>query len=543
MVRSGAVSLFFLLSFHCLFAQENRYMVFFTDKDNSSYSINNPETFLSDKAITRRTKHNILVDETDLPINENYVLALKNLGVATYHQTKWLNGILVEMLPGLVDDVELLPFVNEVELVAEGTQLLDTELIRVPPLPPITNTPESQEVTEFQNEMVGIPAMHELNFKGEGITVAVLDAGFPSLSRIDAFNHLFENDQVRMTKDYTINQVYIEDANVHGLRVLSILAAERIDFQGIIPNADYLLFITEDTRQNTETPVEEYNWLFAAEAADSAGVDVISSSLGYYIFDEPFQDYVYEDMNGETAVVSVAAKFAFNKGILVVTSAGNTGNATWKFITAPADQPNVLAVGAVNRALDKLGTSAFGPNSIGTIKPDLMAFGEGTATINAEGIIQTGIGTSFAAPLVTGLAIGLIQAMPLKTINEISNAIRASGDRVFRPDNEYGYGIPNFENALNALTQPEPTVDNDILLYPNPALNNHVFVKFDDNNYGLKSEIRLIALDGKLISSTMVIPSNVSDNIQIDLSQNRAGIYLLTVINSNGKFTRKLIKY
>jgi len=543
MVRSGVASLFLLLSFHCLLAQENRYMVFFSDKNNSVYSINNPSAFLSTSAIERRHKNNISVNETDLPVSNQYVLDVEELGAIAFHRTKWMNGVLVEMLPELIPFVESLPFVSAVILVSEGSQLLKQELVRPPPLPPIINTTRNEETTTFQNEMVGIPDMHSEDLRGEGIMIGLFDAGFPNLSRIDAFSHLIQNDQLMMTKDYTTNQVYVEDYDEHGLQVLSILAADRVDFKGIVPHADYLLFITEDNRLGTETPIEEYNWLFAAEAADSAGVDLISSSLGYNLFDAPFTDYAYEDMNGENTVISRAAGLAVDKGIIVVTSAGNSGNNAWNYITAPADQPKAISVGSVMANLDKSGFSSFGPNSNGHTKPDVMAFGSSTATIKSQGDVALASGTSVAAPIIAGLAAGLIQAIPEARHLEVANAIRASGDNSLNINNSYGYGIPNFKTALNILNRPDPVVRDNILVYPNPITDNHVVIKFDDANYGLKNELQLISIDGKSLINTEVTPNEISDQIELNMAQYPAGIYLLVMVNANGKFTRKLIKY
>lgn len=543
MVRSGVISLFLLFSFHCLLAQGNRYMIFFSDKNNSEYSIDNPSDFLSEKAISRRVKNNISVDESDLPVINRYVLEVEALGVSTYFKTKWMNGLLVEMVPDLVPMVESLVFVNDVVLVAEGYQLLDQELIRNPSLPPIINSPESEDRSFLQNEMVGIPFMHEQNIKGEGIIIGLFDAGFPNLSRIDAFNHLFEDDQLIMTKDFTSNQIYVETLNEHGLQVLSVLAADRIDFTGIAPDADYLLFITEDTQLGTETPVEEYNWLFAAETADSAGVDIISSSLGYTTFDAPFQDYTYEDMDGESTVISRAAALAFDKGILVVSSAGNSGNSSWRYISAPADQPKVISVGAVDINRNRASFSSFGPNSNDEIKPDVMAFGSSTATIDMNGNIVAANGTSLAAPIVSGLGIGLLQAMPSSTHLEIANAIRASGDNALNINNSYGYGVPNFKAALAILNQPEAVVEDNVLVYPNPITDNTVYVKFDDANYGLKNMVQLISINGGRLIEMEVTPNEISNQIELDMTQYPAGLYLLELVNSNGKFRRKLIKY
>lgn len=543
MVRSGVISLFLLFTYQCLLGQGNRYMIFFSDKANSEYSIDSPNDFLSQKAIDRRKKNDIAIDASDLPVNNHYVQEVASLGISTYFKTKWMNGVLVEMTPDLVPIVESLAFVNKVVLVAEGNQLLDEELIRNTPQPPIVSSPVNEELSLIQNEMVGIPFMHEQNFKGEGIIIGLFDAGFPNLSRIDAFNHLFEHNQLLMTKDFTANQVHVETLHEHGLQVLSVLAADRIDFKGTAPNADYLLFITEDTRLGTETPVEEYNWLFAAETADSAGVDVISSSLGYTTFDAPFDDYTYADMNGENAVISRAAALAFDKGILVITSAGNSGSSSWRYISAPADQPKVISVGAVDVNLNRASFSSFGPNSNDQFKPDVMALGSSTAIIDMNGSVVVVNGTSLAAPIVSGLGIGLLQAMPSSTHLEIANAIRASGDNALNINNSYGYGIPNFQRALAILNQPEPVVEDNVLVYPNPVTNNTVFIKFDDVNYGLKNIVHLISISGSQLIKMEVTPNEINSQIELNMAQYPSGLYLLQLVNSNGKFTRKLIKY
>lgn len=520
-------------------------MVFFADKDNSPFSITNPTGFLSQRAISRRQKHGLAILAADIPVNESYVQTLNTLGLSTYFRTKWLNGVLVEMPPAMVNNVEALPFVNRVELVAPGAQLLDEEIDRGPPGSPIAVAPESQMSTDFQNEMVGVLDMHAQGYDGEGVMIGVLDSGFPNLSRIDAFQHLNTDNRILLTHDYTFNQRYVESGDQHGLRVLSVLAAQKEDFRGTAPEASYLLFITEDSQVNSEHRIEEYNWLFAAEAADSAGVDIISTSVGYSTFTAPSADYTYDDMDGQTTVISRAAGMAFDRGILVLTSAGNEGNQVWQFITAPADHPDILAVGAVNSALSRTRASSIGPNSAGVLKPDVAALGSGTSTINENGFIQLGSGTSFSAPLVSGVAAGLLQAEPELTNDRLARAIRASGSQASRPDNELGYGIVNFRRALASAGAPIVEGENNLLVYPNPAGQSQtsMSITFSSDDFGADQFVQLFSFDGRTLAEITVVPNNIKDTFSISWGDSPPGMYLLRVTSSNGKLTRKLIKY
>ena len=542
MVRLRAVSFFLILLLPSVLCAQNRYMVLFTDKDNSPYSVQQPEAFLSQRSLDRREKNNVEINEMDLPVNESYVQTLKGMGIETYFRTKWMNGVLVEMPANQINAVLSLNFVSSVLFVAPGAQLLDEE-VEYNPGPPISAPIGSEVATDFQNNLIGIDKMHEQNIYGEGAWIAIFDAGFPNVSRIDAFSHLFSNDQIRMTHDYTFNQQNVETGHQHGLQVLSILAAEKADFQGISPRANYLLFITEDARANQEHRVEEFNWLFAAEAADSAGVDIISSSLGYSTFASSGMNYSYQDMDGETAIVSQAAGMAVDRGMLVVVSAGNRGNDFWRFITAPADHPEVLSIGSVNNTLSRVASSSLGPNSVGDLKPDVATFGAAAATITQGGGIALANGTSVAAPAITGLAAGLLQDKPDLEVDELIRAIKASGNQVSSPDNELGYGIPNFIRARESLEIPLIEDISDIIIFPNPSQDEPTYLTFAEDNFGIIQTVEVLSFDGKVLSINTVTPSEIKDSFGIDLRQNPAGIYLVRVSNDRRRITKRLIKY
>lgn len=530
MVRYSFLIVFIILTTFSAWSQ-NRYVVHLTDKANNPYSISNPSEFLSQKAIDRRTKQGIAITEEDLPVNPVYIDELKALGIEVYYSSKWFNAVLVQMQAADVSEVTNLSFVSDVELVAPGARLK---------LGSRNGRTEDGEDTEaisnsFQNSILGIDVLHDLDYFGEGLTIAVLDGGFPGITSQPAFEHLITDNKILDQFNFIENDDVITQYGDHGTRALSAIAANlENEYSGIAPNADYLLYITEEERNVngsfTEYRVEEYNLLFAAEKADSAGVDIISTSLGYYTFDNSAMSYTYEDMDGETTVVTRACEKAFEKGIFVVTSAGNQGNKSWKYITAPADGPNVMSVGAVDANLERENFSSFGPNFNGHIKPDVMALGVGTSLIDQEGS-TTSSGTSFSAPLVAGLAALLWQKEPELTNRELFDLILSLGNQSDNPNNEYGYGVPN---AAKLVTSVQESLE-DMSVWPNPF---NSFLKI--TNHSNVVDIQLLNINGK----TMAIAAEENANeIAINTSHLLPGFYILRIRNNDGAVrSRKLIK-
>jgi subtilisin family serine protease len=200
---------------------------------------------------------------------------------------------------------------------------------------------------------------------------------------------------------------------------------------------------------------EEDYWAAAVEFADSAGVDIINSSLGYHRFDDATQNYRYCDLDGNTAMISRTASMLARKGIILVNSAGNDGLGTWKKINVPADARDIITVGAVSANGDNAAFSAIGPTTDGRVKPDVMAMGSPTSVITGRGSISKDIGTSFSAPLVAGMIACLWQAFPDKTALQIIEMVRKGGNRADCPDNILGYGIPDFWNIYHQETRKE----------------------------------------------------------------------------------------
>jgi subtilisin family serine protease len=328
----------------------------------------------------------------------------------------------------------------------------------------------------------------------------------------------------------------------------SILAANLPGvFVGSAPEADYYLYRTEDVK--SEFPVEEQNWIAAAEKADSLGIDIISSSLGYTTFDDPAFNYGYDDMNGKNTIVTRGAALASRKGILVMNSAGNSGTNSWKFIGAPADGEQVLAVGAVNITRQVAPFSSYGPTFDQRIKPDIVSVGWGTALINGSGLPASGNGTSFSNPNIAGLIACLWQAFPEMRNNEIIDAVRKSGDMYANPDSRSGYGLPNMQKAYGILEIERVKKNAASLLrdarvkaFPNPFENKIQLVYKAPANG--KIEIRLTDLTGRLIftESKQVIANEIYVFDLENLGILKAGPYIITYSDVSGTGSIKLVK-
>lgn len=538
MARAVSISLMLYCLATGLLNAQDRYMVFFTDKAGTTFSTTNPQQFLSTRAIARRQKQQIAIAENDLPVNQTYVDALEMAGAETYFRTKWMNGVLVQVDPALINMIEAFSFVDHTEYVgpdaplsAEGS---DSDGVAA------TNGTEAGP-GDFQNDMIGIDVMHQAGFEGQGMLIAVFDEGFNNLSNIPAFDHLFLENRILYTHDFTINRSNVENGVTHGRRVLSVLAAKSEDLMGTAPEASYILSITE---ASGEYRIEEYNWLFAAEKADSAGVDIINTSLGYNLFLDPSMDYSLNQMDGQTTVITKATNIAASKGIALVTSAGNTGQSQlWPIITAPGDSPHNLAVGSVNAALERARISSTGPSADNRVKPDVAALGVSTAVTGTDGTVTFSDGTSFASPLIAGLMAGVWQAYPELTAEELLNLIRLSGSQYDSPDNQIGFGIPNFVTIVQIAGEIDLPVVEDLTVYPNPVSDSFVNLAFDTSFFNRNVSVELVRANGQVINRYSFMPTGRDNRIQIGLENNPPGLYLLKVTGQGGSFSKKLIRF
>ncbi|MFO7863082.1 MAG: S8 family serine peptidase, partial [Salinivirgaceae bacterium] len=305
------------------------------------------------------------------------------------------------------------------------------------------SSPTSDDV----QQQINLKPLHQLGFKGSGVRVAVIDAGFTSLDDMEAFDHLFAEGRVIATRNFADNaDIYY--GHSHGTSVSSIMCGRLgTEFEGSASDAEYV-FIRSETGA-TEYLVEEYNWVAAAEFSDSLGVDVINTSLGYTTFDWPQHNHTYDDLDGQTSIVSRAAGMAFDKGMLVVASAGNSGSSSWTYISVPADQPNVLTIGSVDVNGYYSSFSSIGLN-VESGKPDVTACGENTPYIAGNSVYHSN-GTSFSSPLVAGAVACLRQAFPETPGIHILNAVRQSSHLYPNNTQELGFGIPDFTDAYFRL--------------------------------------------------------------------------------------------
>ena len=520
-------------------AQPNRYMVFFKDKQGIPATIEEPIQFLSEKAIQRRIEQGIAITADDLPVSRAYIQGVRDAGAEAFFTTRWMNGVLVQCEPALLSALEALPYVERVEFVAPQAPLQtggrrSFNLRR--------KNMHSGVESESQLRMLGIDRMHAAEMRGEGVVIGVFDSGFPGVNTAPAFANILSElrFQEEVSYDFVHNSSDVFQYDDHGTEVLSVIAAEIPDaFTGGAPEATFQLFITEDVP--TEYRIEEYNWLFAAEVADSAGVDIIHSSLGYYDFDDPAMNYTKEQMDGETTVVTRAAQWAADRGIVVVTSAGNEGNITsWRIITAPADARDVLAVGAVTSSGQRTSSSSIGPTADNRIKPDLAALGSGVKVVKSTGQISTASGTSLSAPLVTSLVAGVMQRYPDLGNKEIIALLRATASQAANPDNLLGYGIPNFQAVVNY--QEHATQDRPFEVYPNPLMDDTLTISPYDPEIIQSCEVEIISSQGQVVASGTVHFDWLDRTYRADLSGMAPGIYFVRIYFAKRRHTFKLVR-
>lgn len=455
-------TLFVLLCFaFATQAQTETYIVSFTDKKNNSFTVEQACQFLSQQAIERRAAQGIAINETDLPVSPAYLSQLSGIGGKVLLVLKWQNLAIVEVPADNKPAIENLPFVQSVtplnnERHAVSDKFKDETFTSTPSAPLAKGSADLNYGASFnQISMLNGVALHNAGFRGEGMTIAVLDAGFADANSLNTFDSLWNNDQIIDWHNFAEpgGDIFNSYISTHGSRVLSTMGGY-LDGQliGTAPKANYYLLRTEDAE--AEYIMEEYYWAAGAEYADSVGADIINSSLGYTTFDNPGDNHTYADMDGNTTPITIAADYAASKGILVVNSAGNSGNDTWLYIGAPADGDSVMAIAAVDPEGNYASFSSLGPSADGRIKPDVAAQGQDAVVVSMWGFgVDYANGTSFASPIMAGMSACLWQAHPGYNNMEIYEAIIQSASQYNMPDFELGYGIPDFEAAHNMLTQ------------------------------------------------------------------------------------------
>lgn len=512
--------------------------VYFTDKANVEFHLNNPTTILTQQALNRKSQFGIEIDERDVPVNENYITQIKNQpGITVLAKSKWFNAVHVRGEETAINNLETLQFVNSI-VFANHALNTNSRLLQTNDKFEIENSQTTYNYGNTFNQvsMISVDQLHQQGFTGDGMIVAVLDSGFSNVDQMDAFENLRNNGKLLDGYDFVdrTDNVYAFTGNDHGTKVLSDMAGFIQDeFVGTAPDASYYVFRTEDVF--SENPVEESYWVEAAERADSLGVHIINSSLGYTTYDRPEYSYTPSEMNGTTAFISRGASIAAQKGILVVNSAGNSGHVTWETVGAPADSPDVFSIGAVDSNGDYAFFSSVGSSAQPTQKPDVVARGLSAFVVNDQNNIITNSGTSFSSPIIAGALACLMQALPDKSPEQIKQLVRESSSQFSAPDNFLGFGIPNFSDALQLGLSVNDNQIVQLNVYPNPVKNNLIITQSVITNGG---EIVIYNQLGKL-----VYQSDIVENYnQIDVSNWASGLYFLKINLDTISNQFKLIK-
>jgi hypothetical protein len=457
---------FFLLSINKANAQFTRYLVKLKDKGRNPYSLADPSAYLTQRAIERRTRYNIPIDSTDLPVTRDYLSQIAAIpNVTVINISKWLNYVAIQTTDSnAINAINALPFVTNVSGIA--ARLMPGRKIPVNKFNNETATTASPSSLKEN----GIPGdyynygtaayneislhhgnfLHNIGMHGEGMQLAMLDAGYINYTTYFAFDSVNANNQVLGTWNFVARNSNVVQSSAHGMACFSDIAANMPgQFVGNAPKTQFYLYVTEDV--TSEYPIEELNWVCGAEKADSLGVDIISSSLGYSTFDNSSLDHTYADMNGKTTIAARGATIASRKGMLVFVAAGNEGTSAWHYIMTPADADSIITVGAVNVSGAPGAFSSYGPSSDGRVKPDVASVGVSAVIETSANTVGYGNGTSFATPKMAGLGTCLWQAFPEFNNMKIIKAIQSSGSIYNQPDNRIGYGIPDMKKAFGIL--------------------------------------------------------------------------------------------
>lgn len=532
------------------------YYVQFTDKNNNPYSLSHPEQFLTQRAIDRRLAYNIPIVENDLPVTPEYLQGVAAKGVTLLNPTKWFNGVTVETADtNLVDSIQTLSYVQSVRELKTGSAAKEAffknESFSKIPEGQFKST-SSVQIYDYGNaylqinQLNGIP-LHEAGYRGQGMVIAVLDGGFLDVQQQVVFDSLRAEGRILGTKDFVHPGSSVYTDSDHGRMVLSCMAADDPGVMiGTAPRASFWLLHTEDVP--TESVLEEYNWVSGAEYADSVGADIINSSLGYTAFDNTSDSYTYADLNGKTAVSTRGAEITASKGILVVNSAGNSGSdSNFPWVGAPADGDSVFTIGAVTSDGSRVSFSSIGPTSDGRIKPTVMALGYYATVANATNGVLFGNGTSFSSPIMAGMSACLWQAHPQASNMQIIQAIKETASLHDNPNDQMGWGIPDFAKADSILTIMTGITQNSMSdkkwkVFPNP-FKDYFTLKLSGSKQSGKLKLGVYNLLGQKVSEKDFEISNTSDIIEVkSLSRLPKGVYVIAVTLGSIHFQTKILK-
>jgi subtilisin family serine protease len=528
----------FLLITSVAFSQQDAW-VYFNAKPNSQFYLDTPLEMLSQRALDRRTTQNIALDFKDVPVEESFINQVKlATGITVMAKSKWMNAVHVRGSQANINSLALLSFVSKVDF-ADKSLNQTSKIAKISKIKKVNKIKKTKieyayGTSSNQIQMLNGQKLHQQNFTGSGKIIAVLDGGFPGVNTAEPFQRLRANNQILGGYNFVLRNPDFYTGVSHGTLVLSSMGGYKENsLVGTAPDASYYLFITED--DTSENPVEESLWVEAAERADSLGVDIINTSLGYFDYDNDAYSHTYSEINGTNAFISRGAEIAFSRGMIVVTSAGNSGGTAEPHIATPADAVSVIAVGAVNSSEVLTSFSSVGPSFDGRIKPDVMAQGQAAIVSDVAGNIVTANGTSFSSPIMAGMIACLWQAFPQKTNKEIRELVLKSSDKFSNPNNQYGFGIPDFALAVSNQLNLESFSKDDFILYPNPA-SETVSVSlpstFDMGTVYIYSILGQKVLEQKITPQASII----------SLKSLHEGVYLYKMESDGFSKTGKIIK-
>lgn len=523
-------------------AQGNKYWIRFTNKNGTPYTVSNPNAFLSAKAIARRTAAGVQVNASDLPVTPSYISQIEAVpNVRVLYASKWINGVVAS-----ITNTAALNTINSFSFVSSSLPVnryrIDAGEAEMDKLPPNTVQRVSSSGFNYgpsltQAQQLNVPCLHNAGFRGQGITIAVLDNGFRNANVNPVFDSIRARSGILGTYDFVNMEQNVYNDGDHGAMVFSTMAGlSPGNLVGTAPYAKYWLFTTEEDA--AETISEEYNWIRGAEFADSVGADILTTSLGYFTFDGNLNNHSTGDLNGRIAPMSIAANLAARKGMVVLNSAGNSGPGMTT-IGVPADADSIIAVGAVDANGARAGFSSVGPSADGRIKPDLSAMGQGAIVCVPDGSFSGANGTSFSCPILAGAVACFWQKNPGLSSFMVVDALKNNATKTNNPDNSLGWGIPNM-CAVIGITENEWRQKYGLELVPNPTEGIFSIRYTTGSEPDLKGLIIRNALGQVVFQQSS---EQIRNNAQFDLSKEPAGIYILTLSGNQGTVSRKLIKH
>lgn len=524
-----------LAGYSVSFAQSSLVFVFFKNKPNKAAFYANPLSELSQKSLTRRTALGISLNDQDAPVEPSYIQNIQTLGFTVTDYSKWLNGVAVNATPAQVATLQAQPYVQSVESFARNAQGA-TKNISKWESPQDESSAKNLTTFDYgsgsdQIDQINLRQLHLAGYTGTGVTVAVIDSGFPYVDTGSAFSRLRTNGHIKGGYDFVTKgtDIYNASLNNHGAVVLGAIGGYIQDtFVGAAPDADFYLYRSENAA--VEIPEEELYWIEAAEEADRKGADLITTSLGYSTFDDPRYNYTYAQMNGTTSFIARGAEIAVNKGIFVLFAAGNSGAQPWHYILTPADNAKVFTIGSVDSSGASSGFSSYGPNSAGAIKPDASARGSASTTVNNNSTVTVS-GTSIATPIAAGGVACLLQAFSTMNREMMRNRLRETASLYPAYTDQMGFGILNFGNFYNATLNTSDLVKkNEIAVFPNP-------VKSILNIATEKEVVSLEIYDhlGRLITG-------MKGRKSIPVEDFAKGVYYLKILMKDKVYYEKFIK-